>query len=100
MIGNCRHLPVLPASLQSAESSCATGGHTKPVSSVQVDEQPSPGTRLPSSQASPVSIAPLPQLTAHACVVDPVRQEGSFVHVFEHPLASPKNRPFGPLHPI
>ena len=35
---------------------------------------------------------------AHACVVAPVRHDGSLVQVFEQPVASPKNRPFGPAH--
>src|SRR3954470_18882418 len=100
MTGSCRHLPVLPLSLQSAVSSCGRASHMKPISSVQVFEQPSPLSRLPSSHSSPVSTEPLPQLTAHACVVAPVRQEGSCVHVFEQPVASPKNNPFGPLHPV
>src|SRR3954452_24249634 len=100
MTGSCRHLPVLPGSLQSAVSSCATALHMKPASRVQVFEHPSPSSRLPSSQPSPVSTDPLPQLIAQACVVAPVRQEGSCVHVFEQPLASPKNNPFGPLQPV
>src|SRR5262245_44236058 len=70
----------------------------KPPSMVQVGEQPSPGSRLPSSQASPISTLPLPQVTAQAWVTPAdVRQTGSLVQVFEQPVASPKNRPFGPL---
>ena len=37
---------------------------------------------------------------AQACVVEPVRQVGSFVQVLEQPDASPKNRPFGPAQPV
>src|SRR5687768_7186928 len=73
----------------------------KPASSVHVGEQPSPAAWLPSSQASVPSTLPFPQVMAHACVAPvALRQLGSFVHVFEQPLASPKNRPFGPLQPV
>ena len=99
MIGSDRHSPVLPGCVQGAVSGWATALHMKPPSSVQVFEQPSPSSRLPSSQASPISTAPLPQLMAHAPVVAPVRQLGSLVQVFEQPDASPKNRPFGPAQP-
>src|SRR5262245_37553411 len=72
-----------------------------PASSVQVGEQPSPAAVLPSSQGSPVSTLPLPHEVVHACVAPPaLRHDGSLVQVFEQPLASPKNAPFGPLQPF
>src|SRR4051812_3849080 len=78
-----------------------TAGHMNPPSSVQSFAQPSPESLLPSSHCSPVSTAPLPQVIAHAWFLPELsRQLGSFVQVFEQPLASPKNRPFGPLQPV
>ena len=74
-----------------------------PSSTLHDDEQPSWSFRLPSSQSSPVSRLPFPQLVAHSWV-DPVpfvpRQMGSLVQVFEQPVPSPLNRPFGPVQPV
>src|SRR5437763_6945347 len=104
MIGSSRHLPPpLPfvASVQVTASSFISGPHMKPDSTLHVLEQPSLSNRLPSSQSSPISSAPLPQAVAQACVLpDESRQLGSAVQVFEQPDASPKNNPFGPLQSL
>src|SRR3954470_3892868 len=99
MTGRARHLPVFPGCAQSVEPSTVVTPHVKPVSTVQVAEQPSPEEVLPSSQPSLASTLPLPQLTSHAWVVAPVRQAGSFVQAFVQPVPSPNIRPFGPLQP-
>src|SRR5262245_1822415 len=71
-----------------------------PASTVHVTEQPSPGLVLPSSQSSPSSMLPLPQLTAQACVLpEASRQLGSRVQVVVQPVASPRSTPLGPLQP-
>jgi hypothetical protein len=70
-------------------SGCSESVQVKPGSTVQAVEQPSPGTWLPSSQASPSSTLPSPQAVVQAWVSAPVRQEGSWVQVFEQPCASP-----------
>src|SRR5262245_40981742 len=101
MIGNSRQLPLLPGCVQGAVSSCGAEPHMNPLSTMQVGEQPSPASLLPSSQSSPISMLPLPQVVEQACVTPAeVRQVGSFVQVLEQPVASPKNRPFGPLQPV
>src|SRR4051794_35797530 len=102
MTGSSRHCappPVVPC-VQSCVSRRICGEHMKPLSLLQSFEQPSPLFRLPSSQSSPASMLPLPQLVLQACVlplagaVVPVpRQIGSFVQVFEHPVPSPTKRP-------
>ena len=53
-----------------------------PVSSAQVDEQPSPDSSLPSSQASPGSMIPSPHLAAQPV---PVVHLGSHWQVGEQP---------------
>ena len=78
----------------------ATVAQLNPASIWQVDEQPSPLTALPSSQVSPVSMLPFPQLVEQACVLPAeLRQVGSLVQVLEQPVPSPLKRPFGPVHP-
>lgn len=50
------------------QSDCAVPGllsHTNPVSSVQVEEQPSPSTSLPSSHCSMRTVIPSPQIGVH-----------------------------------
>src|ERR1022692_4303265 len=74
--------------------------HVKPCSTLHRCEHPSPSATLPSSQSSPASRFPFPQLVAQAWVVEPVRQTGSLVQVFEHPVPSPLKRPFGPVQPV
>src|SRR6187399_288661 len=97
MTGKRRH----SAPLHISESGRGALMHMKPASSVHVGEQPSPAAWLPSSQASSPSTLPLPHVMAHACVTPAaLRQLGSLVHVFEQPVASPKNRPLGPLQPV
>src|SRR5579871_3221914 len=76
---------------------------------MQVLEQPSPETVLPSSHSSPASTLPFPQTVEQAVVVpappaehvpELERQVGSLVQVFEHPVPSPLKRPFGPVQPL
>src|SRR5262245_41961762 len=101
MTGSCMHWPELPGWVQGAVFSRISWLHMKPASIWQPEEQPSPELLLPSSQISPGSMLPLPQLVAHACVAPvALRQAGSLVHVFVQPVASPKNTPFGPLQPV
>ena len=87
--------------MQSTASSFVTGMQVNPDSFLHVDEQPSPSTALPSSQSSPVSMLPFPQLVEQACVLpEALRQVGSLVQVLEQPVPSPLKRPFGPVQPV
>ncbi len=87
--------------MQSTASSFWVFMQVKPSSTLQVEEQPSPLTWLPSSQSSPVSMLPFPQLVEQACVFpEALRQVGSLVQVFEQPEPSPLKRPFGPVQPV
>jgi hypothetical protein len=88
MIGSSRHWP--EPDWQVDESCTIWVAQVNPLSIWQVDEQPSPLTRLPSSHASPGSTLPSPQAVVQAWVLPlPSKQFGSFVQVFEQPLPSP-----------
>src|SRR3954451_9358003 len=94
-----RHFP--PPVAQSCASSFGLSVQVKPPSTLQEPSQPSPLSRLPSSQSSPISLLPLPQVVSQSCVLpDESRHFGSFVQVLEQPVPSPKKRPFGPAHPV
>src|SRR5262245_15886872 len=99
MTGSFRQLPA-PLE-QASASSFMLSPQVKPPSTLHLSSQPSPLSRLPSSQSSPISLLPLPQLVSQARVlaVEPSRHFGSLVQVFEQPVPSPKNRPFGPGQP-
>src|SRR3954471_5141271 len=86
--------------MQSTASSLVADSQVNPASFLHFDEQPSPSTAFPSSQSSPVSMLPFPQLVAQACVLPAeLRQIGSFVQVLEQPVPSPLKRPLGPVQP-
>src|SRR6185436_1510620 len=91
MTGSLRHSPA-PVE-QGSVSGRICGVQVKPASCLHLSSQPSPFARLPSSQSSPVSMLPLPQLVSQARVVAPSRHFGSLTQVLEQPLASPMNRP-------
>src|SRR5688572_18852525 len=89
------------APLHISESGRGLLMHMMPAYGVHVGEEALAEAWLTSAQASVPSTLPMPQVMAHACVAPvALRQLGSFVQVFEQPLASPKNRPFGPLQPV
>ena len=81
--------------------SVATVAQLNPASIWQLAEHPSPLLWLPSSQLSPISMLPFPQLAAQAWVLPAeLRQIGSLVQVFEQPVPSPLKRPLGPPQPL
>src|SRR3954452_5829162 len=87
--------------MQSTASSLVADSQVNPASFLHVSEQPSPLTALPSSQSSPISMLPFPQLVEQACVLPwALRHVGSLVQVLEHPVRSPLKRPLGPVQPV
>src|SRR5262245_59912849 len=85
-------------SVHASVSGCGSFVQVKPASGVQVAEQPSPLTALPSSHISSRSTLPSPHTAAQACVPVASRHAGSLVQVFEQPrsdsIGSPVKRPF------
>src|ERR1700710_914445 len=98
-MGSSRQFPELPAWVQGTTSGFAMTSQDQPASFLQSFEQPSPSAWLPSSRSSELpelmSTLPSPQTALHAWFLRlESRQLGSMVHVFEHPLPSPRKTPF------